>query len=231
MHLVKGKNKTLFLLMFVFFQYPLTIAGAPSLIGTWQNKSADSSILLVFQSDNTLNFNGETLNYSLSPGVIRVMEDWPVDYTYSFIGKKLVITFPEGHQMQFTKLKKTKNNKQQSSSGNSSTGAIKSSGLAQQIAGKWWGFSGSTEKRIGLCPNGSFYDYSESSYSGKNNSWGVTNQNQGSGTWSIQGNYQSGIILVRYNNGNQMSIKYQQTGESGCLFFNGSKLCRNGYCN
>jgi len=38
--------------------------------------------------------------------------------------------------------------------------------LASQIAGTWWGYSGSTETKIGLCPDGSYADFSESGYSG-----------------------------------------------------------------
>ncbi len=37
--------------------------------------------------------------------------------------------------------------------------------LAGQIAGTWWGYAGATERKIGLCANGSYLDYTESSYS------------------------------------------------------------------
>jgi hypothetical protein len=117
-------------------------------------------------------------------------------------------------------------------------GGANNSELAQQIAGVWWGYSGSTERKIGLCPNGSYQDYSESSYSGSSYdslgnqtmAWGTAGQKGGSGTWTIQGDYQQGTIFVRYNNGNEVSIRYEQCGERGCLLFNGNKLCRSGKC-
>lgn len=112
--------------------------------------------------------------------------------------------------------------------------------LASQIAGTWWGYSGSTERKIGLCPGGSYMDYTESSYSGRSfdgggnetMAWGSANQGGGTGTWVIQGDGQRGSIYVTYNNGSQMTLNYEQCGELGCLLFNGNKLCRSsGTCN
>ena len=107
--------------------------------------------------------------------------------------------------------------------------------LATQIAGVWWGYSGSTERKIGLCPDGSYHDYSESGYSGQTHdsggyqtgAWGAAGQRAGSGTWTIQGDTQQGTIYVRYNNGNQTTLQYRQCGDIGCLLFNGNKLCRS----
>ena len=107
--------------------------------------------------------------------------------------------------------------------------------LASQIAGTWWGYSGSTERKIGLCADGTYMDYSESSYSGtsydsggnETMSWGSAGQNSGSGTWIIQGDGQQGNIYVTYTSGSQMTLNYRQCGELGCLLFNGNKLCRS----
>lgn len=106
--------------------------------------------------------------------------------------------------------------------------------LAAQIAGTWWGYSNSTERKIGLCADGSYMDYTESGYSGRSfdsggnqtMAWGTANQGDGAGTWQIQGNDQQGTIYVTYNNGRQATFNYRQCGESGCLLFNGNKLCR-----
>ncbi len=106
--------------------------------------------------------------------------------------------------------------------------------LAAQIAGVWWGYSGSTERRIGLCPGGVFRSFSESSYSGtgydslgnETLSWGAVGQGGGQGRWSIQGDTQSGVISVRYNDGGSDELRYRQTGEPGCLNINGNTLCR-----
>lgn len=115
---------------------------------------------------------------------------------------------------------------------------VNRSELASQIAGIWWGYSGSTERKIGLCPGGAYRDYSESSYSGNSSdalgnqdmSWGAASQKGGQGTWTIQGDYQRGNIYVRYNNGSTATIHYEQCGDTGCLLFNGTKLCRSGKC-
>jgi hypothetical protein len=107
--------------------------------------------------------------------------------------------------------------------------------LQGQIAGTWWGYSGSTERKIGLCPSGTYMDYTESSYSGSSNNqygdqvsaWGTANQSGGKGNWTIQGNTQSGTIYVQYSNGQSIQMRYSQIGDPGCLSFDGTTLCRS----
>ncbi|MBI5658609.1 MAG: carboxypeptidase regulatory-like domain-containing protein [Nitrosomonadales bacterium] len=102
--------------------------------------------------------------------------------------------------------------------------------LQAQIAGVWWGYSGSTERKIGLCADGSYMDYTESSYSGRaqdpGGTWGTASQRGGQGSWAIQGDTNSGVINVRYSNGNTTSLRYRQMGDPGCLDVNGNTLCR-----
>ncbi len=106
--------------------------------------------------------------------------------------------------------------------------------LQKQIAGTWWGYSGSTEKSIGLCADGVYSDFSESSYSGRSSdslgnetmAWGAAGQRGGSGSWTITGDTNSGTIHVIYANGSTADIRYSQIGDPGCLSFNGSTLCR-----
>ena len=103
--------------------------------------------------------------------------------------------------------------------------------LANQIAGVWWGYAGSTERRIGLCPGGVYRDYTESSYSGGSYSnqgaaWGSASQHSGQGSWGIRGDTQSGVISVRYNSGDTASLNYRQINDPGCLDINGNTLCR-----
>lgn len=115
---------------------------------------------------------------------------------------------------------------------NATTQAITNNqNLADQIAGIWWGYAGSTERRIGLCPGGSYRDYTESSYTGgsysnQGDAWGAASQHSAQGRWSIQGNTQSGVISVSYNNGGTTALHYQQINDPGCLDINGSTLCR-----
>jgi hypothetical protein len=124
-----------------------------------------------------------------------------------------------------------------------STGAPKVSGirsgrnnaeLARQIAGVWWGYSGSTERKIGLCPGGTYREYTESSYSGRSHdslgnqamAWGAASQGAKSGSWVIQGDTESGTIQVTYSGGGTAALHYRQVGEPGCLDISGSRLCR-----
>lgn len=106
--------------------------------------------------------------------------------------------------------------------------------LQREIAGIWWGYSGSTERKIGLCPDGSYMDYTESGYSGRSHdqyggqtmAWGSGGQSGGSGRWTISGNDDSGTIHVVYSNGRSANIKYRQINNPGCLSFDGNTLCR-----
>lgn len=105
--------------------------------------------------------------------------------------------------------------------------------LQQQISGTWWGYSGSTERRIRLCPDGSYGDYTEGGYSGRHydsggtqtGAWGTASESSGQGRWTIQGDTQRGVIHVQYNDGNTRQLNYQRTSD-GCLNINGNKLCR-----
>ncbi len=106
--------------------------------------------------------------------------------------------------------------------------------LANQIAGTWWGYSGSTEIKYGLCPDGTYTDFSESGYSGtmsdsggnQTGAWGSASQSGGQGSWVIQGDTQSGTISVRYNDGSIRKIEYQLGNDEGCYMFDGRLLCR-----
>ncbi len=61
--------------------------------------------------------------------------------------------------------------------------------LQGEIAGKWWGYASSTERRIGLCADGTYMDYTEAGYSGSSSNqygdqtmaWGSASQGGGQG--------------------------------------------------
>ena len=108
--------------------------------------------------------------------------------------------------------------------------------MAQAIAGEYYSYAGSTEKKIMFCPEGTFFDSSESSYSGtgadslgnQTMAWGNASQNQGSGQWAIQGNAQSGTITLVYKSGKKVQVKYQAGPEKGCYSFDGTTFCYSG---
>lgn len=114
--------------------------------------------------------------------------------------------------------------------------------LAQQFAGKYWGYSGvsggGTERNWAFCPDGSYFESSESSYSGSESNqygeetmnWGSVGQNSGDGTWSVNGNSQSGTITIEHGNGKTYNVQYQAIDNQGCYKFDGTQLCRTGPC-
>ena len=112
-------------------------------------------------------------------------------------------------------------------------------GLMQQMAARYYGYQGSTETKTALCPNGSYYDTSESSYSGSGSdslgnqtmAWGAASQGQGGGTWTVQGSVQQGVISVAYSGGNVTRINYRAVDSQGCYDFNGTTMCRQGPAN
>ena len=107
------------------------------------------------------------------------------------------------------------------------------------MAANYWGYSGSTETRLALCPDGTFYDFSESGYSGSSYdsggnqtmSWGSASNASGKGTWTIEGNTQSGTITLYYSGGNQQSVNYTPGDEGGCYYFGGRQMCKTGEPN
>jgi len=115
--------------------------------------------------------------------------------------------------------------------------------LVQNFAGKYWGYSGvsggGTERNWAFCPNGSYFEKSESSYSGSESdqygnetmNWGSVGGNSGDGTWSINGTSQSGTITIEHSNGNTYEVQYQAIDNQGCYKFDGTQLCRTGPCN
>jgi len=227
-------------LLFFSFQTAAIGQGKASLIGSWLIAGPAGPINLVFESKNRLIFDGEPAKYTVAPGILRVDDgEEVVDYPYVLTDDLLTITFPEGFKMQFKRTKSAPAPIVKNELGRAPNGTTDNTKLASEISGIWWGYSGSTERKIGLCPNGRYQDYSESSYSGSSRdslgnpstNWGTASQRGGSGTWVIQGSYQEGTISVRYSNGNAATIKYRQCGEPGCLLFNGHKLCRSGRCN
>ena len=105
--------------------------------------------------------------------------------------------------------------------------------LTQAMAGEYYSYSGSTERSVTMCANGTFFGSSESSYSGTSSdslgnqtgAWGAANQKQSGGNWAVQGSLQSGTITLGYRGGKTEKVPYQSTGQRGCFRFNGTPFC------
>ncbi|MCK5736149.1 MAG: hypothetical protein KAH21_06695, partial [Spirochaetaceae bacterium] len=107
--------------------------------------------------------------------------------------------------------------------------------LAKWIAGEYYSYQGSTERKLMLCPGGVFYDSHESSYSGSStdslgnqtSAFGTANQGSGNGRWAIQGNKQSGTITFSYKGKGARKKQYRSIGDN-CFMIGGVKYCYNG---
>ncbi len=134
----------------------------------------------------------------------------------------------ESGVMDYTKTAKT--------AGGAQPAGPSDSTLMQWMAAEFYSFTGSTERKMMLCPDGRFFRSSESGYSGvlkdgggtQTGAWGTANQSSGSGRWSVQGSQQQGIIVLSANDGSRNQLQYQATGEKGCFTFNGVKHCVSG---
>jgi len=118
--------------------------------------------------------------------------------------------------------------------------------LVQALAGKYWGYSGTssysggggTETRMAFCMDGSYHDSSESSYYGstqdqygdENMVWGAANQSAGSGSWSVQGTPAEGTITISYHDGSEGTIEYRAGDEAGTYYFDGKLCSKTGSC-
>jgi len=78
---------------------------ASKLLGKWAGQTDFGQLVLEFRSSTQLFFEEETMTYGLLPGIIRIRdEEGTTDYPYAFRGDVLVISFPEGFQVEFTRV-------------------------------------------------------------------------------------------------------------------------------
>ena len=78
---------------------------AAKLLGKWVSQMEFGELALEFRSATQLVFEGEPASYRLLPGVIRIEdEEGMADYRYSFRGEVLVLSFPEGFELEFRRV-------------------------------------------------------------------------------------------------------------------------------
>jgi hypothetical protein len=202
-----------------------------SLIGKWLFQSSEGELVLEFLSNNQLSLNGESTQYQLNEGIIQAMGDngW-VDYPYSISQGKLLVTFPGGTQMLFTKASSGISNEQVS--GNpSSTGAV------WQLQGTlcyWSGSSGSSSsysrtERISFDGKGNFTFGNESSFSGNAGIAYGSNPNVQRGTYHVEDK----SVILQFQSGESIRVSInmrQDNGKITELMYNG-KLYATSLCN
>ena len=112
--------------------------------------------------------------------------------------------------------------------------------LMQQMAAVYYSFSGAglsysggTERQVTLCPDGTYYAGSESSYSagaGTGGAWGAASQRGDRGTWWVQGNINQGLLTTIDASWKATEYRYQGCG-GDCIYFGNTKFVIAGPAN
>jgi hypothetical protein len=116
--------------------------------------------------------------------------------------------------------------------GNASATGPNDPQLMQQFAGTYYSFSavgggqtGGTETSVTLCPDGTYYNSSETGYSGSG--WGSASQGGNRGTWRIVGNMNEGTLTTVTSSGSATEYKYSRCGND-CVYFGNNKFAYAG---
>ena len=209
---------------------------ALTLSGRWLFQSQQGQLTLEFLSANQVYFNGETTQYQLKEGIIQAMGDYGwIDYPYSLNQGTLIITFPDGTKIPFTKISNPTANQQviNQKEVNQQTTAGVSIWQLKGVLCSWSGSSNSSSgysrtQKIIFDGQGNFQFGSESSFSsGAGIAYGG-NPNIKTGKYSVGEKtvtlyYQDGDIIefninMRQDNGMITELMY-----SGTLYATG--LC------
>jgi hypothetical protein len=105
---------------------------------------------------------------------------------------------------------------------------VSSEELMKHFIGKWSTVTSNTATDIYLYPNGVYSENYEASYSGNysdgggNNtgSWGKGAYDNVTGSWSVKGNKDKGVLMIRYPDGEKARINYQVHVERGKKYYN-----------
>lgn len=105
--------------------------------------------------------------------------------------------------------------------------------LMQQMSGNYYSFSsaglsysGGTERKVILCPDGTYYSATESSYSagaGTADAWGIARQGGDRGTWRVRGNVNEGVLTTIGPDGKATEYRYQRCG-GDCIYIGNTKF-------
>lgn len=186
-----------------------------SLLGTWQCVTEEGTATLVFNSETSLNYNGEELACQLTPGVIRVEDEFLgyVDYPFILKDGDLSITYPEGYTLTFKKAVV----KEKTTSA-PKTPATGSSALVQHFAGAWKNYTQYTENLVVLNPDGTYGQRYTSSY-GSEESGYAAGESHAQGRWTVRGTKEKGMISFVGNDGTSSDYEYQVHVENGEVYW------------
>ncbi len=108
------------------------------------------------------------------------------------------------------------------------------SSLMNWIAGEYYSYVGHTERKLMLCPNGTYYYSDESSYSGElsgGGAWGNAAESGDRGTWRITGNRQRGTIIFTSSKDGGSSERPYVVGGKGLIYIDQVKFGYKGPAN
>lgn len=202
----------------------------PSLKGKWLFQSPEGEIVLIFLSDNQLSLNGEQTQYQLKTGIIQAMGDYGwVDYPYSMSQGKLLITFPGGTQVPFTKTSDSVVT-QQVTGNQSAGGAV---GNLKGTLCSWSGSSGgsssySRTERISFDGIGNFTFGNESSFSGNAGIAYGSNPNVQRGTYRVE----ESAVILQFQSGESYRVEIKMRQNNGMIteLMHNGKLYAKGLC-
>jgi hypothetical protein len=185
-----------------------------SLSGKWIFQGQGGQVVLEFSSGNQLTFNGETTRYQLKEGIIQAMGDYGwIDYPYSFNNGNLIITFPDGTQVPFSRTSSIPTNQQ------SMGDQAQDSDQAWRLQGSlcyWSGSSGSyssysRSEKISFDGRGNFTYGNESSFSGDAGMAYGGNPNAEGGTYRIENN----MVYLQFRSGETMEVQVSIRQDNG----------------
>ena len=227
-------------LALLFIPSSVVAADAPGLVGSWRCLGPHGEASLVFESSDRLVFGGEPSRYELVKGAVRIWEDGvPADCPYRLEGDSLSFVSPENERYRCVRTKRAMPGASPGSSAGASGSAPPSdsgdASLARYFAGSYYHYSGSTERRVVLCPDGTFHGGRESSYSGtfreggsRTGAWGTAGRSGYGGRWTIRGDRTRGAITLIHQTGNREEVPYRVAAERGCLYLGGTLFCHEG---
>ena len=104
---------------------------------------------------------------------------------------------------------------------------VEVSDLMQHFAGNWSHFTTNTSTWMCFCPDGTYSEQYESSYSGDfqdaggndAGGWGATGQDSSRGRWTVRGNKDAGTIVVSMANGKEIYYEYKVHVEKGEKYY------------
>lgn len=105
---------------------------------------------------------------------------------------------------------------------------VEVSGLMQHFAGNWASFTTNTSTWICFCHDGTYSEQYEAAYSDQTTDgwgnatgdWSTYGQDNSQGRWTVRGNKETGQIIVRMNNGEEIIYEYKVHQEKGYTYYN-----------